>query len=202
MKTSEVIPKPADAYGQYWWKIIQALDSPDAATRDRAHFAIADQCRKNLHRFKKKPVPVRPGTVGSDEEILHAVLDMQAPKNKTQRKRMLAMFGSWRYAAWGVELQNQAGVETCINAIHTFRRLGIDDMAAEVEAFLEDEYDMKERVPDTIGEARELAARITKDWTTLSWELRNMERRPYSYDGPLDDDDEDWQSKDLPEIPR
>lgn len=196
------IPEPRDNYGRYWWKVIQAIGSPDQNISDRAHFAIAEHCRRNLHRFRKQAIPERPGTVPEDDdEILHAIIDQKKAQTHTQRQRMIAMFSSWRYAVWKVEVANQAKIETLMNAVHTFRRLEIEEMALEVESFLEDEYDLRESVPENLGTARTLAGRLSADYEKLSWELRCLERRPIRYDGPLDDDDDEWREKGLPSLP-
>jgi hypothetical protein len=194
--------EPQDAYGRHWLKVIQLLESGDTETRDRAHFAVAEEARRNLHRIKAKYVPTRPGTVPCDDDILHMALDQKKPQPNTPRARTLAMFSAWRTAVWKAEIENLASMLVAGRAVLTYRRLGCPKFAAELEQFLEDEHDVREPVPARPGELEAWAARGSRRMGVLSWELRNMERRPRVFTGPHpEDDDSTWADGQLPTIP-
>lgn len=190
----------SDDYGKHWLKMMVALKSTDAKTRDRASFAIAEEARKNLHRLKPKVVPTRPAGVPCDDDILHAVLDQKKAMATTPRARMLAMYGAWRMAVQGAEGINAGSIMVAARAILTFRRLKLPKQAAEMEQFLEDEYDARTLMPDNLAKVDQWATNLARRMDVLSWELRNMERRPRQMVHSNPQDEQSW-ANGLPELP-
>lgn len=194
--------RPTDEYGKHWARVMGALSSPDRATRDRAAFAIAEEVRRNPHRVKAAYIPTRPESLGTDDEILAEFLDQKKPAANTPRARMRALFGAWRAAVWKAEAANAANIVTIVRAIHTFRRLNLETYAAQLERYLEDEYDLRARVPDDAGDVEPFASRLAERRDVLSWELRGLRRRPRSFATSSPDDDETvWKQGTLPTIP-
>lgn len=188
-----------DAYGRHWSKVVEELDNKDGAIADRAQYAIAEECRRNLHRVKRRTTPQRPASVPDDDEDLLVL--MQKGRKAQPDRRTLAMFAAWRTAVWNVEINNQATILVAMRAVLTYRRLGLVAEAREVEQHLEDVFDLVDAVPDNYFECVQLSERISRDMETLPWELRHGHRRPVVYADEHPEDDRWWQEEKLPELP-
>lgn len=166
--------------------ILRALSSNDPEERQRARFAVAEDTRRNLHRFKRRAIPTCPVRLPS-ESVLLAILRKRGKKRAASDRGTVQLFVRWRDAVMRAEHTNEATLRALFEAVTTFRALELPDFTTQILEHLEVEFEIHD-VPAERG-AWDLAAR-TKDFDTLSIALRRGERsrtkKPEAH--PEDDD--------------
>ncbi len=167
-------------------RILTQLSSADPEQRRRARFAIADDTRRNLHRFKRKPIPSFPVRL-PPESVLMQILKKRGKLRGTVDRKTVFLFVKWRDAVFRDEHSNEATLRALFEAVATFREFKLPDYTIEILEHLAIEFEV-ERVP---GErlAWELE-RLTRDYETLSANLRrgSYAKKTPKIEHPEDDD--------------
>lgn len=190
----------ADPVARWHVRVLAGFYSADPMEKDRAEYALAENVRRNLHRFTRVRPPSRPSFVPDDDEILD--LAEARTLRAVEKRRRAAFFVTWRDAVWAAESENAGRMAVVLDAGRAFARIGLDDEAREVATFLADEYGFHDPLPTTRGESRRFAARRTMDLDLLPDALRSLSRPEEPVDEADPEDDDSLLDDDLPEVPR
>jgi len=177
---------PAKGELRGYAKLLAQLSSGDAEERKRARFALADDCRRNLHRHKRKPIPRAPVRLPPESVVLAILKKPQKSRGVTDRTSVRLLVG-WRDAVYRAEHANEATLRALFEAITTFRDLELPGYSVEILDHLEVEFEI-ENVPARRTEWE--LERLCRDYRTLSSNLRRgaYERTHRRKKHPEDDD--------------
>lgn len=167
-------------------KILAQITSADPEERRRGRFAAADDTRRNLHRFKKKPIPSFPVRL-PPESVLMQIMKKRGKTRGSGDRKTVFVFVKWREAVMRAEHTNEATLRALFEAVVTFRELELPAYAIEILEHLALEFEV-EQVPD-----ERLAwnlERLTRDVATLSVNLRrgSYAKKEPKIEHPEDDD--------------
>jgi hypothetical protein len=179
-KAADVLPDVKELKG--YSGIVRALSSKDGKTRKRARFALADDTRRNLHRYKRTAIPSYPHRL-PPESVLMTILKK---KRIAADRPTVLLFVKWRVAVERAEHVNAGTLRALFEAVESLRALDLPDYAAEILEHLELEYEV-EAVPARDDWDFE---RLSRDYATLSTNLRrgSYEKRRVPQSHPEDDD--------------
>lgn len=166
-------------------QILKQLSSKDPKVRQRARFAVSDDARRNLHRFKQRTLPSFPRRL-PPESVLMGILKKRGKQRSATDKASVRLFVGWRTAVIRAEHSNEATLRALFQAVATFRELELPDYTVQILEHLEIEFEI-EFVPEPRFWQLE---RLTRDFKTLSVNLRRGEyvKKPKKTTHPEDDD--------------
>lgn len=182
-KAADVLPDVGELRG--YSGLLRALTSNDAEARKRARFALADDTRRNLHRFKRTAIPSYPVRL-PPESVLMGIFKVAGKKRSHTDRATIKLFVGWRRAVERAEHANAGTLRALFEAVETFRELELPDFTVQILEHLELEYEVEEVPPREHWNLE----RRTRDYETLSANLRrgSYERRKPKAPHPEDDD--------------
>lgn len=166
--------------------VLAQLSSPDPEQRKRARFAVADDTRRNLHRFKRKTVPSFPVRL-PPESVLMDILKKRGKTRSQSDRATVWLFVKWREAVYRAEHANEGTLRALFEAVLTFREFELPDYTVEILEHLEVEFEVEDVPPERLAWRLE---RLTRDHSTLSVNLRrgSYEKKPKAVEHAEDDD--------------
>ncbi|HHH29082.1 MAG TPA: hypothetical protein ENK57_12165 [Polyangiaceae bacterium] len=167
-------------------RLLTDLQSGDPETVRRARFALADDTRRNLHRFKRRSAPSYPVRL-PPESVLMQILQKRGKQRSATDKATVLVFVKWRDAVYRCEHANESTLRALFEAVRTFRALELPAFTVEILEHLELEFEV-EGVPTDSRDWH--LDRRTRDFSALTSNLRrgSYERRPPKRKHPEDDD--------------
>lgn len=118
-------------------------DMPRGASDDAIRFAMADECRKNMREWYRRPfVPERPASLPDDVPALIRLQQKARHTSKltNEEKQTARLFAGWRYAVLQSESEAAVRLRMLIWIQDIFVQLGCQEQADEVLAFVRDEW--------------------------------------------------------------
>jgi hypothetical protein len=178
------LPDHAEIAG--YGRLLQQLTSKDPEARRRARFAVADDVRRNLHRFKKRPIPSFPVRL-PPESVLMGILAKRGKQRGPSDKATVWLFVKWREAVYRAEHANEGTLRALFEAVATLREFELPDYTIEILEHLEVEFEVEDVPAERMAWPIEL---ITRDYSILSRDLRSGERtkKRKAVTHPEDDD--------------
>ncbi len=167
-------------------RLLAQLSSGDPEQRRRARFAVAEDTRRNLHRFKRKGIPTFPVRL-PPESVLMAILKKRGKTRSASDRSIVFLFVKWRDAVFRAEHSNEGTLRALFEAVMAFREFELPDYTTEILEHLEVEFEVEAVPVERMAWGLE---RLTRDYGTLSANLRRgaYEKKPKSVEHAEDDD--------------